>query len=56
MAKKSDRILTALLCSVCNKQNYTKQRNKTTTPKLEINKYCNKCKSHTLHKWRDKLK
>lgn len=56
MAKKSDRIITALLCKVCNSQNYVTQRNKTNTQKLELDKYCNNCRKISSHKSKDKLK
>ncbi len=56
MAKKGSRILTGLLCKECNKQNYTTERNKLNDSKLEIKKYCSKCKQHTAHKSKDKLK
>ena len=57
MAKKGHRILIGLICSVCGKRNYTTEKNKLNNPsKLEIKKYCNKCKKHTLHKETSKLK
>lgn len=56
MAKKSDRIITALLCKVCNSQNYVSQRNKTNDPKIELEKYCGHCRKKTEHKSKDKLK
>ncbi len=56
MAKKGARILCALECSECGARNYTTERNKLNTPKLELMKYCKHCKKHTLHKCKDKLK
>lgn len=56
MAKKWARILMWLLCKECNRQNYVTERNKLNTGKLELKKHCKQCKSHTLHKTREKLK
>lgn len=57
MAKKGSRQLYALLCSVCKNQNYVTEKNKTNTEgKLELKKYCDKCRKHTLHKESSKLK
>ena len=44
---------TTLYCTVCNKANYTTTRNKRSHPKIEMKKYCNQCKKHTLHKGKD---
>jgi large subunit ribosomal protein L33 len=57
MAKKGPRILVALICKECHSQNYITQKNKTnTTDKLELKKYCRRCRKHTLHKESTKLK
>jgi len=54
---KSNREIVALLCSECKNQNYVTHRNKVNMEqKLEIKKYCKKCKKHTLHKESSKLK
>ncbi len=45
--------ITSLYCTVCNKLNYTTERNKKEVSKLELNKYCNKCRKHTPHKGKD---
>ena len=56
-AKKGPRQAYGLKCSVCNNFNYITERNKLNTPeKLELSRYCNKCKKHTLHKESKKLK
>jgi large subunit ribosomal protein L33 len=56
MAKKDQRALLALVCSVCKHQNYISVRNKVNTPeKLTLNKYCRYCKKHTPHKETSKL-
>ena len=40
-----------LQCSSCKRRNYTTTKNKkTTTGKLELNKYCRFCRKHTAHK------
>jgi large subunit ribosomal protein L33 len=57
MAKKGPRGLIALVCSVCKSQNYISQKNKTNVPdKLQLKKYCRRCRRHTLHKETNKLK
>lgn len=40
-----------LECTVCKTTNYHSHKNKKILKeRLEMKKYCNKCKSHTLHK------
>lgn len=40
-----------MACSECKSRNYNTSKNKNnTTVKLEIKKYCKKCRKHTLHK------
>lgn len=57
MAKRGARQLLGLVCSVCKKQNYITEKNKTnTTEKLVLRKYCPKCRKHTKHEERQKLK
>lgn len=57
MAKKGEqRVLLALVCTVCKSQNYMTTRNKINTlTKLLLNKYCKRCKKRTPHKETDKL-
>jgi len=56
MAKKDQRALIALVCTVCKNQNYISVRNKINTPeKLTLSKYCRHCKKHTPHKETSKL-
>ena len=51
MAKKDQRELMAMVCSVCKHQNYISVRNKINTPeKISLKKYCRHCKKHTIHK------
>lgn len=47
--KKNDRLVT-LACEECKRRNYTTERNKKKTEKLEVQKYCPWDKKHTLHK------
>ena len=40
-----------LACEKCKSRNYTVSRNKkVSTTKIHLNKFCNKCRVHTLHK------
>ena len=42
---------TKLACSVCKTTNYfTKKTKATAEEKLELKKFCKKCKKHTPHK------
>jgi len=55
--KKGPRQIYGLKCSVCGKFNYLTQRNKVNTEKkLELKKYCKKCRKHEVHKEAKKLK
>ena len=57
MAKKGAREFVGMICSVCKSQNYITQRNKVNIEtKLQLKKYCNKCRKQTLHKETTKLK
>jgi len=57
MAKKGPRQLAGLKCSECKNFNYISERNRTNSPdKLELKKYCPRCRKHTLHKEVSKLK
>jgi len=56
MAKKGSRIDLGLVCEVCKSVNYVVEKNKVnTTGSLKLNKYCKKCKKHTVHKETKKL-
>ncbi len=45
------RDIITLACEQCKERNYTTTRNKKKTPgKLEIKKFCSRCRAHTLHK------
>ncbi len=57
MAKKGARILLGLVCTKCKSQNYITSKNKINIKeKLVLKKYCRKCRQHTEHKERTKLK
>ena len=52
MAKKNEnRVLVSLVFEECKTPNYTVSKNKkNTTERLELNKFCNKCRKTTNHK------
>ncbi|MEN8154894.1 MAG: 50S ribosomal protein L33 [Acidobacteriota bacterium] len=51
MAKSDKRVKLQLKCSECSEKNYATIKSKVnTTEKLNLNKYCPRCKKHTLHK------
>ncbi len=52
MAKKGEnRAYITLKCTKCGELNYRVQKNKVNTPdRMEITKYCSRCKAHTAHK------
>ncbi len=51
VAKVGNRQNKTLECTVCGNENYRTNKNvKNTTERLEISKYCSKCKKHTTHK------
>ena len=57
MAKSGSREIVALICPVCKSQNYVTTRNKVNMEaKLQVKKYCKRCKKHTVHKETTKLK
>lgn len=57
MAKKGAREFVGMICTLCKSQNYITQRNKINIEKkLELKKFCNKCRKMTLHKETSKLK
>jgi len=40
-----------LQCTECKERNYSTMKNKkNTTEKLNIKKYCNRCRKHQVHK------
>ncbi|MCL4398099.1 50S ribosomal protein L33 [Patescibacteria group bacterium] len=57
MAKAEATVKLGLVCAVCGTLNYLTSKNKLENKdKLVLKKYCRKCKKHTEHKEREKLK
>lgn len=52
MAKKGEaRERITLKCNVCGEKNYRTEKNKkNTVERLELNKFCSRCKKSTPHK------
>ncbi|MDZ4277846.1 MAG: 50S ribosomal protein L33 [Dehalococcoidia bacterium] len=51
MAKKEDRIVVTLACPDCRERSYTTTKNRRNDPdRLELNKYCPRCRQHKLHR------
>jgi large subunit ribosomal protein L33 len=45
------RVSVVLQCNECKEWNYITPKNKKNNPdRLEMNKFCPRCQSHTLHK------
>jgi large subunit ribosomal protein L33 len=45
------RDIVTLACTACKRRNYTTTKNRrTTTDRLEFNKYCRFCRKHTAHR------
>ena len=49
MAKAGNRVKITLRCSECKQRNYNTNKNKRTSRRLELNKYCPFCRKHTVH-------
>ena len=48
---KTKSILFQLECTECKSKNYTTSKNPAENKeKLQLNKFCKKCRKHTLHK------
>ncbi|HHX44589.1 MAG TPA: 50S ribosomal protein L33 [Chloroflexi bacterium] len=51
MAKKADRLVVTLACSVCKERNYTTEKNRRNdSGRLALKKYCRRCRTHTEHR------
>jgi len=52
MAKKGeDRDHITLACTECRERNYTTKKNKRNDPeRLELNKFCNRCRVRRVHR------
>jgi large subunit ribosomal protein L33 len=49
--KKANRLVVTLACTECKERNYTSQKNrKNTQGRLEIKKYCPRCRKHQGHR------
>jgi len=49
------RVTFLMKCTECGEENYLTSKNKTNTPgRIEMMKYCPKCKKSTLHKEKTK--
>jgi large subunit ribosomal protein L33 len=45
------RVHVILACSECKNRNYITEKNKKNDPdRLELRKYCPKCRKHTVHR------
>ncbi len=55
MAKKDDRYSLTLKCTECGEETYITSKNKKNNPdRLEVKKYCPRCKKATLHREKKK--
>jgi large subunit ribosomal protein L33 len=51
VAKKADRTLITLACEQCRERTYHTEKNKRNdTERLELRKYCPRCRSHQPHR------
>jgi len=51
MAKKAIRRVITLACTECKEHNYTTEKNRRNdSSRLELNKFCPRCREHTLHR------
>ncbi len=52
MAKKGEaRVVIHVACTECKEMNYTTTKNKKNDPeRLELRKFCPRCRAHTLHR------
>jgi len=45
------RVIVTLECTECNNRNYTTTKNRqNTSGRLELRKYCRRCRAHTTHR------
>ena len=50
-AVEMPREIITLQCGDCKERNYSTTKNRKTTPdRLELKKFCNRCRKHTPHK------
>jgi large subunit ribosomal protein L33 len=49
--KKDVRPVITLACTECKERNYTTEKNRRNDPgRMELQKYCCRCRKHTLHR------
>jgi large subunit ribosomal protein L33 len=49
--KKDVRPVIHLACVECSERNYTTEKNRRNDPqRIELQKYCSRCRKHTLHR------
>ncbi|MEN8172937.1 MAG: 50S ribosomal protein L33 [Chloroflexota bacterium] len=49
--KKGVRHVVTLSCTDCKERNYTTEKNRRNdSARLELNKYCRRCRKHTQHR------
>jgi large subunit ribosomal protein L33 len=48
---KDDRLIIGMACTDCKERNYATSKNKkNTTARLELKKFCPRCRKHTQHR------
>ena len=51
MAKKANRVVITLACTECKERNYTTEKNRQNdSGRISLNKYCRRCRKHTVHR------
>ena len=51
VAKAENRPVIALACTVCKERTYSTRKSKRNDPgRLELNKFCPRCRQHQLHR------
>jgi len=51
MAKKAVRLAITLACADCKERNYLTEKNRQNdTSRMEIKKFCPRCRKHTVHR------
>jgi large subunit ribosomal protein L33 len=49
--KRGNRPVVTLACTECQERNYTTEKNRRNDPgRIEMNKYCPRCRKHQLHR------
>ena len=51
MAKKENRIVITMACTECKERTYTSEKSrKNDSGRLEMKKFCPRCRKHTVHR------